>query len=1216
MLVAKAVSPPMDKQVGANISTLLELTREPATTSNAKDADAAEILGLSPERDEGHENTRTTTADVTHGITTKQVGALVLLIAQVMFIAVAKALVLLIAQVMFIALVHARSRVVRCDSASKHPYAFTIIALGLMTCLGNVEAAMDAKAASPPTTAADQALTAVVPTRHTQVRVCARRCCSLWNAPLACRLAAVSSELLTRVSVGVCSQTFSPDGGSKRAGATAVPPVGAINKPIDATAFDGSSLPTQVMRRLSSTPTPYEAAGWQRDPSSGRLVYPPSLGVAPRVFGTPSDCSGGSCVGVASVHVPRWTRSAPWHQGTKTAVFLPPDCSANVAGCVRLPRATATTSAPFGLSVVNPTVSFTAAAAYNGPTGESAYTYTSSWADADGDGDLDLFVGKSGANELWLNDGSGGFTAATGGPTEGTSSTASWADVDGDGEEHHRHDADQYGPLRGQRRLFVSRIWQRAVAQRRQRWLYGGDGRADGRERDGRDLFVGNHDTHGGGGANELWLYSRCATGPWLPSGGCAACSSVFARSEGERCVECAAHSERGAAGDCELCAAGTERPLGSSACLSCPAGEYGVQGSACSACARGKYAGASGTATCTACPGFSTTNAVGATSADACTCVQGYNADLDDNGNLVCLGCPAFSTMSSDSDVCECNQGYYSSLDATNNLVCVACPAFSSSSAIGATSVDACECNQGYYSGLDATGSSVCLACPAFSTITSDAGSTGSGACTCNQGYFLDTDATGKPVCEQCRNVFDFSTTPSAGATSVDECVCNPGYYLKAAAGNSTRTTVRECVLCDADLLDCSTPGVTVANMPIATGAWRVSNTSTQVLECFNKAACVGAAGPAAAAANATAASRRQLIGGTNAASLAVSGSTAGDALCAAGHTGILCGACLDGHYGYKDDALCTECEGNIALGFAPLIIAVVLIALAALVRFIAKKRGRSLGSKATTVWAKARSKSKKAAIVLERARPKLKILVSLYQIIGGLGATFAIPFPNIYEQIVSVVSGILTIELPSLMPIGCLAPSNFHSLLVFKTAWPLVAYALLYLLAKLLRKAHKDKYADGCIDLLFLIMVCAHALRRPMHPQALSSAQSSSWRWPLPSCLTPSCLSPNALLSLYATTHAPLHHTVHRVPVHLQRRLLHILLRRARGRHVVAARRPLDPVHRHEPRHDDDPRDHASLHGHHDRRARDRHAGDLHLPPLLEAHGGPGGAGRAGEE
>ena len=76
MLVAKIVSPPMDKQVGGNI-TVPELTQEPAMTSNAKDAIAspAEILGSSPQRDAGHENTRTTMADITHGITTKQVRA-------------------------------------------------------------------------------------------------------------------------------------------------------------------------------------------------------------------------------------------------------------------------------------------------------------------------------------------------------------------------------------------------------------------------------------------------------------------------------------------------------------------------------------------------------------------------------------------------------------------------------------------------------------------------------------------------------------------------------------------------------------------------------------------------------------------------------------------------------------------------------------------------------------------------------------------------------------------------------------------------------------------------------------------------------------------------------------------------------------------------------------------------------------------------------------
>ena len=41
--------------------------------------------------------------------------------------------------------------------------------------------------------------------------------------------------------------------------------------------------------------------------------------------------------------------------------------------------------------------------------------------------DLDLFTDK-----LWINDGSGSLTAATGGPTGG--SAAAWGDADGDGE--------------------------------------------------------------------------------------------------------------------------------------------------------------------------------------------------------------------------------------------------------------------------------------------------------------------------------------------------------------------------------------------------------------------------------------------------------------------------------------------------------------------------------------------------------------------------------------------------------------------------------------------------------------------------------------------------------------------------------------------------------------------------------------------------------------
>ena len=76
--VAQAAPPPIDKQAEATTATttlLPKLARGGATTSNATDAvaDPAEIRGSPPRRDEGHETTHKTTADITHGITTGQV---------------------------------------------------------------------------------------------------------------------------------------------------------------------------------------------------------------------------------------------------------------------------------------------------------------------------------------------------------------------------------------------------------------------------------------------------------------------------------------------------------------------------------------------------------------------------------------------------------------------------------------------------------------------------------------------------------------------------------------------------------------------------------------------------------------------------------------------------------------------------------------------------------------------------------------------------------------------------------------------------------------------------------------------------------------------------------------------------------------------------------------------------------------------------------------
>ena len=158
-----------------------------------------------------------------------------------------------------------------------------------------------------------------------------------------------------------------------------------------------------------------------------------------------------------------------------------------------------------------------------------------------------------------------------------------------------------------------------------------------------------------------------------------------------------------------------------------------------------------------------------------------------------------------------------------------------------------------------------------------------------------------------RCNDVLTGSTTLVAGATSVEDCdciqvqgcmcvvynafarthintymhthiahtYCIQGYYLEANA------TSRSCVACDPLLMDCSTLGITLANMPIKPGGWRLRNTTSIVYECFNPDAC----NPGVAGSNTT--QRRRLSAGA-------STSTAGDDLCAPGHKGFLCGTCV----------------------------------------------------------------------------------------------------------------------------------------------------------------------------------------------------------------------------------------------------------------------------------------------------------------------------------
>ena len=101
-----------------------------------------------------------------------------------------------------------------------------------------------------------------------------------------------------------------------------------------------------------------------------------------------------------------------------------------------------------------------------------------------------------------------------------------------------------------------------------------------------------------------------------------------------------------------------------------------------------------------------------------------------------------------------------------------------------------------------------------------------------------------------------------------------------------------------------------------------------------------------------------------------------------------------------------------------------------------------------------------------------KFKILVSLWQILQGIGAAFSIPFPSFYEQVVSAVSGVIQIELPAVMPLDCIFATSYYSKLAIKCIWPLIAYTVFGISSKLFRKCGKADQADSCINFGFFVM------------------------------------------------------------------------------------------------------------------------------------------------
>lgn len=271
--------------------------------------------------------------------------------------------------------------------------------------------------------------------------------------------------------------------------------------------------------------------------------------------------------------------------------------------------------------------------------------------------------------------------------------------------------------------------------------------------------------------------------------------------------------------------------------------------------------------------------------------------------------------------------------------------------------------------------------------------------------------------------------------------------------------------------MTNCTMLNATLHHLPLTAGHWRQNPRSQFVRACPYADACLG-------------------------------GTAVNDASCAPGHRGLLCDICEPLYHGGRggECTLCSESgDSALTLGLAvglPLVL--LLASIIACVRL--RRTAATVAAQAATTDSKRLSGPKRAvtsrrllkaaqasaqegasarlsklAIIAPLARRltrlssiavKLRILISLCQIVSQVGETFEIAYPPFYTDMLAFLS-LVTIPF-DLLPFGCVLPSLDTYLFdyVVATSAPLAVAGLLWLVSVGLKRTHADGMGSGKVS------------------------------------------------------------------------------------------------------------------------------------------------------
>lgn len=420
------------------------------------------------------------------------------------------------------------------------------------------------------------------------------------------------------------------------------------------------------------------------------------------------------------------------------------------------------------------------------------------------------------------------------------------------------------------------------------------------------------------------------------------------------------------------------------------------------------------------------------------------YTLSLELNGSAVGVDrnvsavCPVGRVELKGGKSCGCAAGQEPDTGADR---CVPCEAGTFKAEASSGSCDLCA--PGSY--VPSVGATECLSCPVSQY----------------------NGETGAMSCLECPYPL---TSPGASA-ACSYCVAD--YYLDPA---TTAISTAACLDCDRELGPGSScpPNSSVATFGIRPGFWRVSDRSTELSPCETRT-------------------------GTNA-SPCIGGLGFGNALCAPNHTGPLCEVCeQDSHYFDKqsDPPGCTECPSGGQFAARLAVVAVIICLLVCLFALIGTLRHTPpLRDASTTrsrcarlqLWASLKIGLVDMYVKALSLMPKLKCLVSFFQILTVLPTIYSVSMPRFYTDWMSAFNWVNLDIISFVVPLKCVTGSNVTAL-TLKAFVPLGLIAAWFLIV-LLTLAYR-KVRSSSLGRLGLV-----AETEPSSSPALASSSKGSGR------------------------------------------------------------------------------------------------------------------------